>query len=235
LSGRYVLYSTNIKQFRFKKSWFFTPNFLPCKIPWPVFMLWQYHTQLSISSCWCWLHQINKNNIPMYVVNYRGIEALSLRKGSRKSFKWPYYHHVSRSNLRDFPPISTCFCSVRLWLKISTYLQSGPFLSITFILINLKLLILFVLTPNVLCYVVLSYRLLVTSLHLCLFACLFTFYINILFPPVINDCTKYIYTYNIHTYIHRDRQTDTDTDTHTHTHTYIHTYTHIIWYNANSL
>jgi hypothetical protein len=44
------------------------------------------------------------------------------------------------------------------WVKISTYLQSEPFLSITYILINLKLLILFVHNPNVLCYIVLVTR-----------------------------------------------------------------------------
>jgi hypothetical protein len=55
------------------------------------------------------------------------------------------------------------------WVKISTYLQSEPFLSITFILINLKLLIIFVHTPNVLCYVVLSYHVLVATPHLSLF------------------------------------------------------------------
>jgi hypothetical protein len=66
------------------------------------------------------------------------------------------------------------------WVKISTYtyLQSESFLSITFILINLKLLILFVHDPNVLCYVIL-----VTS-HLHLFACLL-FCINV-FPPVLS-------------------------------------------------
>jgi hypothetical protein len=53
----------------------------------------------------------------------------------------------------------------------STYLQSEPFLSITFTLIKLKLLITFVHTPNVLCYVrvVLSYHVLVTTPHLRLF------------------------------------------------------------------
>jgi hypothetical protein len=39
---------------------------------------------------------------------------------------------------------------------IATYLQSEPFLSITFILTNLKVLIIFVHTPNVLRYVVLD-------------------------------------------------------------------------------
>jgi hypothetical protein len=48
--------------------------------------------------------------------------------------------------------------------------QSEPFLSITFTLINLKLLILFVHNSNVLCYVVL-----VAPPHLRLFVCLFTF------------------------------------------------------------
>jgi hypothetical protein len=61
------------------------------------------------------------------------------------------------------------------WVKISTYLQSETFLSITFILINLKLLIMFVHTPNVLCYAVLSYYVLVTTRHLLLFDCLLTF------------------------------------------------------------
>jgi hypothetical protein len=55
------------------------------------------------------------------------------------------------------------------WVQILTYLQSEPFLSITFILISLKLLIIFVHNPDVLCYVVLSYHVLVTSLQLCLF------------------------------------------------------------------
>jgi hypothetical protein len=68
------------------------------------------------------------------------------------------------------------------WVKISTYLQSEPFLPMTFILIKLKLLIIFVHNPNVLCYVVLSYHVLVTSPHLCLFV--YFFYINVLFPPV---------------------------------------------------
>jgi hypothetical protein len=35
------------------------------------------------------------------------------------------------------------------WVKISTYLQSEPFLSVIFILNNLKLLTLFVHIPNV--------------------------------------------------------------------------------------
>jgi hypothetical protein len=49
------------------------------------------------------------------------------------------------------------------WVKILAYLQLEPFLSITFILNNQKLVLLFVHNPNVLCYVVL-----VTS-HLHLF------------------------------------------------------------------
>jgi hypothetical protein len=62
------------------------------------------------------------------------------------------------------------------WVKISTHLQSETFLSITFILINQKLLIVFVVhTPNVLCYVVLSYPVLVNTRHLRLFDCLLTF------------------------------------------------------------
>jgi hypothetical protein len=63
-------------------------------------------------------------------------------------------------------------------LEISTYLQSGPFLTIIFILIILKLLI-FVHVPNVLCYVVLSYH--SSSSFVCLFV-----YFSILtcFPPV---------------------------------------------------
>jgi hypothetical protein len=71
------------------------------------------------------------------------------------------------------------------WVKISTYLQSETFLSIIFLLINLKLLIIFVHTPDVLCYVVLSYHVLVNTRHLPLFDCLFTFWINMLFPPVL--------------------------------------------------
>jgi hypothetical protein len=63
------------------------------------------------------------------------------------------------------------------WVKISTYSQSKRFLSITFILSNLKLLIIFVHTPNVLCYVVLSYHILVTTPHLHLF----TFCSNVLY------------------------------------------------------
>jgi hypothetical protein len=58
------------------------------------------------------------------------------------------------------------------WVKISTYLQSEPFLSIIFILISLKRLIISVRNRNVLCYVVLRYGVLVTSLHL-YFVCLF--------------------------------------------------------------
>jgi hypothetical protein len=50
------------------------------------------------------------------------------------------------------------------WVKISTYLRSETFLSITFILIYLKLLIMFVHTPYVLCYIVLRYHVLVTTL-----------------------------------------------------------------------
>jgi hypothetical protein len=61
------------------------------------------------------------------------------------------------------------------WVKISTYLQSEPFSSITCILINLQLFIIFVHTPNVLCYVVLSYHVIVTTPHLRSFVCLFTF------------------------------------------------------------
>jgi hypothetical protein len=71
------------------------------------------------------------------------------------------------------------------WVKLSTHLQSGPFLSITFILINLKLLIIFVHTPNVLCYVFLSYHVLVTSLHICLFV-YFSRIIVFLFSPVFD-------------------------------------------------
>jgi hypothetical protein len=56
------------------------------------------------------------------------------------------------------------------WVKISTYLQLEPFLSIIFILINLKLLKLLVHNPNILCYVIL-----VTS-HLRLFACMFVYF-----------------------------------------------------------
>jgi hypothetical protein len=55
------------------------------------------------------------------------------------------------------------------WVKFSIYFQSKRFLSITFILIYLKLLIIFVHNSNVLCYVVHSYHVLVTSLHLCLY------------------------------------------------------------------
>jgi hypothetical protein len=61
------------------------------------------------------------------------------------------------------------------WVRISTYLQSETFLSITFILINLKLLIIFVHTPNVLCYVVPSYLVLVITRHLRVFDCLLPF------------------------------------------------------------
>jgi hypothetical protein len=49
---------------------------------------------------------------------------------------------------------------------------------ITFILINLKLLIIFVHNSNVLCYVVLSYHFLVISIHLRFFVCLL-FCINV--------------------------------------------------------
>jgi hypothetical protein len=68
-----------------------------------------------------------------------------------------------------------CAYAAKSWVKISTYLHSEPFLSITFIIINRKLLIIFVQNPNVLCHVVLRYHVLVTSLHLCFFICLFTF------------------------------------------------------------
>jgi hypothetical protein len=47
------------------------------------------------------------------------------------------------------------------WVKISTYLQSETFLSVTFLLINIKFLIMFCHNRNVLCYVVLSYPVLV--------------------------------------------------------------------------
>jgi hypothetical protein len=59
------------------------------------------------------------------------------------------------------------------WVKIPTCLQSGPFLSIIFIL-NIKLLKIFVHNPNVLCYVGLRYHVLVISLHFRLFVCLYT-------------------------------------------------------------
>jgi hypothetical protein len=55
------------------------------------------------------------------------------------------------------------------WVKVSTYLQSEPFLSITFTLMKLKLLITYVHTPNVLCYVVFSYHVLVSTPRLRLF------------------------------------------------------------------
>jgi hypothetical protein len=58
---------------------------------------------------------------------------------------------------------------IKRWVKISTYLQSEPFLSFTCRLIKLKLLITFVHTTNVLCYVVLSYHVLVTTPNLPLF------------------------------------------------------------------
>jgi hypothetical protein len=70
-----------------------------------------------------------------------------------------------------------------LWVKISTYLHSGPFLSITFIPINLKLLIMFVHTPNVLYYAVLSYHVLVNTHHLRLFVHFLC--MNVFFPPVL--------------------------------------------------
>jgi hypothetical protein len=74
---------------------------------------------------------------------------------------------VPASNLRDFSlfavcPSARCPCA-------ATAVQSEPFLSITFTLIKIKLLITFVHTPNVLCYVVLSYHVLVTTPHLRLF------------------------------------------------------------------
>jgi hypothetical protein len=57
------------------------------------------------------------------------------------------------------------------------------FLSVTFELINRKLLIIFVHNPNVLSYVVLSYHVFVTSLHL-LFVCLLLC-VSVFFPPVL--------------------------------------------------
>jgi hypothetical protein len=68
------------------------------------------------------------------------------------------------------------------WVRSSTYLQSEPFLSITFILINLELLIIFVHTPNVLCYVVLSYHVLVTTpnFRVCLLFCINEFFLQCL-------------------------------------------------------
>jgi hypothetical protein len=60
------------------------------------------------------------------------------------------------------------------WANISTYLQSEPFLSISCILINLKLLILSVQNPNILCYVILitfQFRLIVCLL----------FFVNVFF------------------------------------------------------
>jgi hypothetical protein len=66
------------------------------------------------------------------------------------------------------------------WVNISTYLQLEPFLLITFILIDLKLLILFVHNRNILCYVIL-----VTS-HLRLFVCLFVYFSEMcVFSPVL--------------------------------------------------
>jgi hypothetical protein len=63
------------------------------------------------------------------------------------------------------------------WVKISTYLLSEPFLSIIFILINLKLLMLSVQNPIDLCCVIL-----VTS-YLC-FICLFVY----LFVNFLHSC-----------------------------------------------
>jgi hypothetical protein len=88
---------------------------------------------------------------------------------------------VPPSNLWDFSLFGVCPSNKHYLLlgasmlptwrvKISIYLQLEPFLSITFTLINLKLLILFVHYPNILCYVIL-----VTS-HLRLFACLFVYF-----------------------------------------------------------
>jgi hypothetical protein len=57
-------------------------------------------------------------------------------------------------------------------VKIWTYLQSKPFLPIIFIP-NLKLLIIFVHNPNDVCYLILGYHILTTSLHLCLFVYFF--------------------------------------------------------------
>jgi hypothetical protein len=102
---------------------------------------------------------------------------------------------VPANNLRDFQLFGVCpsnkHCPLlgapvlpTRWVKISTYLQSGTFLSITFMLINLKLLIMFVRTPNVLCYVALSYHVLVNTRHLRLTVCLL-FCINIFLPSVL--------------------------------------------------
>jgi hypothetical protein len=67
------------------------------------------------------------------------------------------------------------------WVKMLTYLQSETFLSITFILINLKVLIISVHTTNVLCYVVL-----VISAHLRSFLCLFVYFsVLMCFSPVL--------------------------------------------------
>jgi hypothetical protein len=88
------------------------------------------------------------------------------------------------------------------WVKISTYLQSEPLLSITFIPINLKLLLIFVNNPNVPCYVVLSYLVLVTSLHLCLFVCLFACFICISVFSSSNACLYVVSVHNVITYIY---------------------------------
>jgi hypothetical protein len=101
---------------------------------------------------------------------------------------------VPPSNLRDLSlfdvcpsnnhcPSARCAYVVNAVGKDPIYLQSEPFLSITFILINLKFLVIFVHNPNVLCYVVLSYHVVLTSLHLCLFVSL-RFSINLFFPHV---------------------------------------------------
>jgi hypothetical protein len=92
--------------------------------------------------------------------------------------------HVPPSNLRDFPffgvfPSKKHYILLGVpmlpacWVMISTYLQSEQLLSIIFILFNLKFLIIFFDNSNVLCYVVLSYHVLVTSLHFCSFTFLY--------------------------------------------------------------
>jgi hypothetical protein len=76
-------------------------------------------------------------------------------------------------------------CSVRLCCQRGGYICNCSRFSVIFTHINLKILILFVHIPDVLCYVVLSYHVLVTSPHPRFF-CLFIYFSALMcFPPVL--------------------------------------------------
>jgi hypothetical protein len=107
-------------------------------------------------------------------------------------------HRVPPSNLRDFSLFGVCpsnnhYPSARCVYAANVMGKDLDIFAIGAVSLNRiyihqpKMLLLFVHTLNVLCYVVLSYHVLVTTPHLRLFVCLL-FCINVLFPPVL-ACT----------------------------------------------